>query len=306
MMKLSKLNNDQLIDMLKNKTQEERSLTLEIIELLEEVDRRKLYLHRAYNSLLEFCVKELKYSESAAYRRISAMRITKDVPQTKALIQNGTLNIVTLAQAQTFFNQEKKYNNKTYTNAEKKNLVEQLENKNKRECEKILLEKSPDLPKTEKVRQLTPTKTQITLTLDEELIKKLETIKNLYSHRNPNPNYSELIEMLADEILKKSKRSNATPPGGVASGKKVNLSLKRTNRYIPSTIKQEVYMRDKGCCTFTDQRTQRRCNSRHLLQYDHIKPMAFHGTTSVQNLRLLCFQHHKLITEKTFGLFKRE
>ncbi len=68
---------------LSQKCIDERKITLEIIELLEEIDRRKLYLLRGFGSLLEYCVKELKYSESSAYRRISAMRVVHDLPETK-------------------------------------------------------------------------------------------------------------------------------------------------------------------------------------------------------------------------------
>ena len=166
----------------------------------------------------------------------------------------------------------------------------------------------------ERIRQISPTKIQVILTLDEDLINKLEKIKNLYSHKNSNPNYSELIGILADEVLQKDKRNTAAPPGGFATNKKSNYEVKevktlnlkqkvpsKASRYIPSTVKQEVYMRDKGCCTYTDQKTKRKCDSRHLLQYDHIKPISMNGENTVKNLRLLCFQHHKLITEQTFG-----
>lgn len=102
-MTLSLLKNEQLLEVLYKKSADERKLTLEIIELLEEVEHRSLPLEKGYGSLLEFCVHELKYSESAAYRRISALRITKELPQVKQSIQNGTLNLVTVTQAQTFF-----------------------------------------------------------------------------------------------------------------------------------------------------------------------------------------------------------
>lgn len=68
---------------LQQKSLAERRTTLEVIELLQEVERRSLHLQRGYGSLLEFCMKELKYSESAAYRRICAMRVMKDIPQVK-------------------------------------------------------------------------------------------------------------------------------------------------------------------------------------------------------------------------------
>ena len=138
-MKFQTVNNEELVSILKSKAQTERNLTLEIIELLEELDTRKLHLKMGFGSLLEFCVKELKYSESAAYRRISAMRVVREVPQAKTSLMSGALNIATLSQAQTFLNQEKKYNNKSYSKTEKLDLIVSLENKTKRECGKLLL-----------------------------------------------------------------------------------------------------------------------------------------------------------------------
>jgi hypothetical protein len=83
-------------------------------------------------------------------------------------------------------------------------------------------------------------------------------------------------------------------------GKGYNVANTK-NRYIPIKIKQEVYSRDGGCCSYKSSQTKIKCQSKHLLQYDHIRPLAFGGQTTVDNLRLLCFQHHKLITEKVFG-----
>lgn len=158
----NQLNNEQLIQTLQRKSLEERKLTLEIIELLEEVDRRALHLKKGYGSLLEFCIQEFKYSESAAYRRISAMRMTKELPQVKASIESGRLNLMTVAQAHTFFRHEKKYQSKDYSQSEKLSVLHSLENKSKRETEKILLAKSPNLPKPEIIKQVSETETRLT------------------------------------------------------------------------------------------------------------------------------------------------
>lgn len=298
-MKYTNLKDHELLDILTSKTQTERNLTLEIIELLEEVDQRKLFLERGFGSLLEFCIKELKYSESAAYRRISAMRVVRDVPEVKSSIQEGSLNLVNIAQAQTFINQERKYNNKIYTKEEKKDLILNLEHKSKRECEKVLIEKSPSLPVQEKVRQLTQDKTQITLTLSQDLIGKLDQLKMIYSHINPNATYAELIDIMANKLLKNktapvkspcrptNQRSNATPPGGVVA-----------SRYIPSALKHQIYIRDKGCCSYVDSRTKRRCESRYQLELDHKFPYALEGDHTPENLRLVCRNHNQFYANR--------
>ncbi len=69
----------------------------------------------------------------------------------------------------------------------------------------------------------------------------------------------------------------------------------KPSRYIPATMKQDVWMRDKGRCTHPG------CNSNHKLQYDHIKPIAMGGETMVKNLRLLCQTHNLLAARNHFG-----
>ncbi len=176
-MKYFKFADSDLISILKIKSESERKLTVEIIELLMEVDRRKIYLEIGFGSLLDFCVQELKYSESSAFRRIAAARLMQEVPEIRESLSLGTLNIAMVAQAHTFIRREKKYNHKSYSAEEKRELISSLENKSKRECEMIFTEISPELPAPERLRQLTPDITAITLTVDQKLLEKLQQLK---------------------------------------------------------------------------------------------------------------------------------
>ncbi len=138
---------------LKSKTSLERQITVEIISLLEEVSSRRLYLKRGFGSLIEYCIKELNYSESSAYRRISAMRVAQEVPEVKEALSSGKLNLVNVARAQTVFQKEAKSKN-ALSIFEKSKVLETLENQSSRQAEKILLELSPSpLPK-EKTREV--------------------------------------------------------------------------------------------------------------------------------------------------------
>ncbi len=49
---------------------------------------------------------------------------------------------------------------------------------------------------------------------------------------------------------------------------------------------RQVWQRDGGRCSYLDQRTGRRCNSRHLIEIDHILPYALDGGADPLNLRL--------------------
>ena len=80
-MKLKNLSDDVLIERLKNLVQEEREILMSVLHHLREVERRRLFAKYQCASLFAYAVTELKYSESQADRRISAMRLLRDVPQ---------------------------------------------------------------------------------------------------------------------------------------------------------------------------------------------------------------------------------
>src|SRR3990167_11479805 len=75
------LTNAELVQKLNLLVKEERKLSMEILRYLREVETRRLYAKMGYGSIYEFCIKELKYSEGAAHRRISSMRLLKELPQ---------------------------------------------------------------------------------------------------------------------------------------------------------------------------------------------------------------------------------
>ncbi|MDE3170804.1 MAG: HNH endonuclease [Acidobacteriota bacterium] len=57
------------------------------------------------------------------------------------------------------------------------------------------------------------------------------------------------------------------------------------NRLIPSTVKLEVWKRDKGKCVL--------CGSRENLHFDHIIPFSLGGSSLLEkNIQLLCAKHN--------------
>ncbi|MBN2184992.1 MAG: HNH endonuclease [Candidatus Krumholzibacteriota bacterium] len=83
-------------------------------------------------------------------------------------------------------------------------------------------------------------------------------------------------------------------------GKRDVKEEKEDTRYIPQALKDRVYLRDRGRCTWTAP-GGRKCGSRHNLQVDHIVPFALGGTNSLDNLQLLCQKHNLLKAEHDFG-----
>src|SRR6188508_2731913 len=105
------LTNQALHEKLVHLAAHERRLTLEILHHFREVESRRLYATRGPSSLFEYATRELGYSESSALRRISAMRVLKEVPEFESKVGSGELKISQLAQVQAFIRSEKKSGN---------------------------------------------------------------------------------------------------------------------------------------------------------------------------------------------------
>jgi len=131
-MNLKHLSNEDLHTQTLAAANKERMSTIEVLWHLREVDRRMLYAIKGYRDLKEYCVKELKYSEGSAWKRISAMKALVEVPEIEEKIERGSLNLTQLNMARTHFREVKA------TIEEKKEILLTLENQNTRTTERIL------------------------------------------------------------------------------------------------------------------------------------------------------------------------
>ena len=105
---VKKLSNQQLLSQTKFLVQKERNTHIQVLHHLEEIDSRKLYLELSFSSLFDYTVKELGYSEGAAYRRIKAMKLCRDLPDTENRLQSGKLSLSSACQLQAFFEKQAK------------------------------------------------------------------------------------------------------------------------------------------------------------------------------------------------------
>ena len=258
---IKQLSNKELLSQTKFLVQKERNLHIQILHHLKEIDSRKLYLKMGFSSLFDYTVRELGYSEGAAYRRIKAMKLCQELPETENRLQSGRLSLSAACQLQTFFEKQvkkakeenlrvseksknqtenknkelswkgqsqeslngrsdtesvfkvsqssvaaspKPSNPKALSQEEKQNLIKRAEGCSTRATAKLLSETDPSLSfSREQTRFLGKEKVEIKITIEESCYKKLEELKNLLSHKNPNFSYGELLSILSDEALKK-------------------------------------------------------------------------------------------------------
>lgn len=294
------MQDSELLEKIKSAVLDERKSITRVLHLLQEVEARKLYAKRGFSSLFQFAVDYLGYSESAAHRRISAMRAVKEIPSIENKILSGSLTLTNVAQVQGFIKQETKTSGPVSLE-EKVKIFDQAQNKSTRECEKLLLTKNPQALPKERRRQITAEVTELKILLPEEVINQIQELKSLWSHKNPNMTDGELIVEMLKTCLKQSKKG--LKPTDELKPLPAPEVKKTKTRYIAKAIRQTVWQRDQGRCQFRDPLTKHRCDSRHLLQIDHIRPWALGGDHDPDNLRLLCATHNQLAAEQTFGKY---
>jgi hypothetical protein len=301
---LRMLSDTDLITSLKKEVLEERKKMMSVLEHLREVDRRKLYAEHECDSLWAFCIKELKYSNGSAGRRVRAMRLIREIPTLKEDLLEGKQNLTSLSQAQSFFQIEEKAQEKRMTTEQKKEVLEKIEDKPTRDCEKELLKLSSapiQISHPEKKREIDETYTELKLVLNAAAMRKLARIKALRSHANPSMNYAELFEYMADEVLKKIDPMEKTSKPSSAQNEAVQQMATTLAR-----SKLVVWKRDQGTCSFKDPETGKCCGSTYFLELDHIVPVALGGSNEPSNLRLRCRGHNQRYAVKIYGVKKME
>jgi len=308
--------------------QTETRSTLSVVRLLRKVEQKKMYLSLGFGSLLEFCMKDLKYSESAANRRVSAMWALKDIPELEGKIQTGKMNLSLIVQARTHIRQKEKQTQVKVNKNDKKSLFESLEGLSCRQAEKELVRQNPEvITRTESIRQVTEDLQQLKLILTAEMQQDLEKLKSLLSHKMPGASIGEILHFAIKECLHKrdperavrTKRSSAPvahkdkddgPGKGdnctqgkshdlgrmdlmqIYSGRETKVSLDGLCLSYPIALKREVWKKHQGRCCF--QFKGQRCGSKFQLEIDHIIPIAKGGTNHLANLQLLCRRHNQM------------
>ena len=249
---IQKMSHKELLSQTKSLVLKERSLHTQILQHLSEIKSRQLHLKMGFSSLFEYAVKELGYSEGAAYRRIQTMKLCQQVPETAQKIQEGKLSLSSASQIQTFFEKKVKQEREQkaekspppknpltpsspqketqqlgFSLTEKKRILQEVEGNSTRDTMKLLAQKDSSLAlPTEKVRYLGGGKVEIRLVVDEGCQKRLESLLHLLAHKNPSLSYAELLSILSQEaiqkhdpMLKKVKKSTLTSPQKLASTK---------------------------------------------------------------------------------------
>ena len=306
------LKNQDLVSKAKTLVTEERRITLTLIDCLEEISRRMIYAELGYGSLFEFCTRHLNLSEGSAHRRISAMRLSRDVPTAREKLKSGELTLSNAAKIQIAMKRIKSSDTNN-----KMRIVQECSNLSQKECEIKLFAFIPELKQTityaEKTRVIDETHTEIKLLLGAELKSKIDQLHNLLSHQNPEKSYIKLFDRLVTQELEKEQKRHSTQikhkptnsaaePLPLTTDKSIMNNTNSTDNntkhgrvHLSAKIRKQVWTRAKIQCQYAE------CGSTYQLQVDHKVPVALGGSNQIENLTLLCRTHNLFRAREALG-----
>ena len=249
---VSALSDDRLLARTKELSGVEHHLEVVVIDHLREIHRRRLYLRIGFSSLFDYAVRELGYSDAAAWRRIKAMRLCADVDGVRERLQDGSMTLNAAAQLQNAFDRQERKRERAARStpggigfraaaqsqngsarpAERKpalvpvpvldaearrELVEQASGKSSREVMQLLAEVDPELAApADRVRPLGGGRWELKAVIDDECRRGLERLKGLLSHVDPHLTMGQLMGRLVREGL--DRHDPARPPRGRRTG----------------------------------------------------------------------------------------
>ncbi len=196
------LDNTALIAEIRQAAKNEQDLTLQVIELIAEINRRKIFLKLGFSSLFDFVTKDLGYEPSSAMRRIQAARAISEIPELKEKIADKSLSLSVVSQGQNFLNKKASDSGKKISIAEKTELFKKLENKSTREAEKELFKLAPELclKSKEQEKVLSENLIELRFVIDKETKEKMDELKLWMSHQNPDMTQAQFFKVIVGKL----------------------------------------------------------------------------------------------------------
>ncbi|RYZ76182.1 MAG: hypothetical protein EOP05_05780, partial [Proteobacteria bacterium] len=271
-MNLKLVSDDELSRGTDSLVESERRITADVIKHLFEINHRRLYLARGYDSLFTMLTKKYRYCNATAMLRVNAVRLMNDVPGVIEKIESGEMPVTVVANIQSFLNLEAKID-RAYSKEAKLELVETCLGKSVLEVQKEFVRRNPEIEKRESVRVVSADRVRVSHSMSNALEEKLQRIKALWSHVDPNMTREMLIDRMAEitlekiDPIRKAERSRRRASTGlnevrvpeVQNEQEESEGPTRT-RYVAAEDSHAVVLENGGRgCDFVDAQTVKRC-----------------------------------------------
>jgi hypothetical protein len=294
---LQALSNELLVERFGKLVRTERKISHLVIACIAEIETRKIYLDRAYPSLFEYLTKEFGYSESAAYRRISAARLLRQVPEIAQKIEEGRINLSQASLLVQTVRTADKLSAQPVTKDQKLQIFEMIEDKSFQHSQQIIhRELGVTAYEPQRLRTHGDGSVTISFTLTPEQAARWQQVAELTSHAVESHDPATLLDYLAQkEIARRTEIKRASP---------IRKSPSQNPRRIAPNVRKVVIGNSQSLqgpsandaasgCNYRDPVSGRRCGSRHSLQVDHKQSVWAGGNRDLANLQALCGPHNR-------------
>jgi 5-methylcytosine-specific restriction endonuclease McrA len=290
----------------------ERGSLAGLLAYIAEIDERRLYLPAACPSMHAWCVRELHLSEDAACRRIEAARVARRFPAIFPALAEGRLHLTGVLLL-----------GRHLTGENSEGLLVAAAHKTNAEIRQVLADRFPRPDVAERIRDVapaaallpvgassTPERTAVSapariaplgagryelkVMISEEAHEDLRRAQALLGHTLPSGNVGQVVARALRGLVVALEKQKC---GARRAGRRRPTT---SRRHIPVHVRQAVWARDGGRCTYVSA-TGQRCPARTRLEFDHLQEVARGGEATVANLRLRCRGHNQLAAEYTFG-----
>jgi len=241
------------------------SAQFELLELVEEVDQRRIFVKLGQRSTFAYCVNALNLSEDMTCNLTAVARKSRRIKELKQAVQDG-LSIAKARKIAPYINEE----NKTHWIALAKTL-------SFAQLEREIVKEHPGQEVREQVRPVSENRQKLTLGLNNDDYELLLTVQNLVSTK-------EAVSATLEQTLVTALREYAER----------HSPIQKAERRRKDTPKHEVNERDLQRCQAVDD-VGNICGQARWLHLHHIVPRSEGGSDHPGNLVTLCSFHHQLL-----------
>ena len=296
---LHQLNNSEFHVEFEKAARANQSSAIVVLHFINDCERRKSYLDLGYSSVFSYCVRRLKYSSSTAGRYIQAARCILEHPEMLAMLEAREISISTICQIASILTEDNK-----------QSILERVRGRSRREVERIACDYRPPVALSDRmdpVRVATNNgERHMVFTqflAPEEYAGIFDEVRDLMpgdaSYGDVSlavfREYRDRHHPIARQARRETKKGSAS-----LHSHRWECDAEHS-RYIPDEVRDVVFVRDGGQCTFVA-RDGTQCQCRKGLHVDHITPVANSGRNELSNLRLLCGAHNLRAAELAMGM----
>ncbi|MBT9560606.1 MAG: HNH endonuclease [Myxococcales bacterium] len=327
-----RLSDSELTGELASCARRERAALAALLGYLGQFDERKVYAAAGFTSTTAYAVYHFGWSEASSWKRIQAARLCVRFPVLLGVIADGGLHLSGVCMLAPITNEEtlprilvdapglKRWELQMYVDALRRELmppetlppsppfqldlsvVAAVNAETDRYCAAPVTQPAPEPPDPRWRRPLLPpprssTTHPLGVKVDAAFEGTLARARALLAHTDAGRDDAVLLKRALELLIETEERRRFGSKSSRSRAGGSTPKARRERQTVPVVVRNEVFVRDGGRCTFTSD-DGHVCGSDYLLQLHHRVPWAKGGADTVENLTLHCATHNQLEAER--------